>query len=134
MKGFYTSKEQSRTLESLGLKWETCDLVYPEKACGGYYDIPSQKESIDTDNPSWSIPCWSAGALMEVLPEKVKAVNMKHDYEWEFTFEKMKDRYLLCYSNPVLDFYEDGNPFHTEGGLMDVLFEAVKFLLENKLI
>jgi hypothetical protein len=130
-KRLYTDREQSDTLEKAGLKGETSDLVYPEKTDGGHYDIPSMREGMEGRN---DIPCWSAGALLEIIPEKIKAVNVKHDYEWEFSFDKLKDKYVVSYTNPVLDFYEETPVYEAYGDLMEVLVKTVKYLLENKRI
>lgn len=62
----YTTVEQSKKLLELGLNSETADMYYDGygKLPVGYPGILMHKNSFEYDTP-----CWSLGALMELMPK-----------------------------------------------------------------
>ena len=65
----YTSLEKSKKLLELGLNPESADMYYPWDADSkSVFNIPIVKD----DYSMSCIPCWSLGALLEVMP---KAIN-----------------------------------------------------------
>ena len=73
---YYTSIEQSEKLLELGLSLKSADMFYNEEP-----DEIYPKDIVDTKYPSiireehkhyleeYGIPCWSLGALLEVMPK-----------------------------------------------------------------
>lgn len=65
----YTTIEQSKKLVELGLNPETADMCYPHFIRHGadtYNKTPEIAEGIDYP---YEMPCWSLGALMELMPK-----------------------------------------------------------------
>ena len=73
---YYTSIEQSKKLLKLGLNPESADMWY------SYYGNSKYNPTIAYKGQQWflcqirnslhdDIPCWSLGALLEVMPEQI---------------------------------------------------------------
>lgn len=106
----YTSKEQSKRLIELGLSPETADMYYED-------DI-----SIVVGH-SWHerhIPCWSVGALLEVMP-KLGVYP---------TFDLDREKPSIFYLNDGT--YQDEVVFGST--LLETTFNMVVWLLENNYI
>ena len=81
---YYTSIEQSEKLLELGLSFKSADMFYNEEP-----DEIYPKDIIDTKCPSvireehkhyleeYGIPCWSIGALLELMPESYQLTRGK---------------------------------------------------------
>ena len=91
----WTSLEESRKLFELGMPLDTVDMWYAERF-SGYYEGEILKHSETpyyyvclvnpvADNCSvdfiHAIPCWTLGALCEVLKKKVGTTNLSMDGE-----------------------------------------------------
>ena len=61
----YTSIEQSKKLLELGLSAESADMCYLVIAEDEYSQYPVVE---DKDDMLKELPCWSLGALMEMIP------------------------------------------------------------------
>lgn len=112
MKQYYTNKEQSRELVELGLESETADMFYFDDNGGDpnfkvRNGIQYYYESEDC------LPCWSLGALLEVLAKKAlefdddgSAVLSSYMGTWSVN---MFDCPIECsenYDNPINAVYE----------------------------
>ena len=121
MNQFYTSIEQSKKLLELGLSPESADMFYAKRwdepviISDNYDNTPCYDESDNTD-----IPCWSVGALLEVMPE----IEYK-DYPKRFPKLLHYDGYQFDhYCHCTKEYYN----------IIDAAYEMVVWLLENNYI
>lgn len=126
----YTSIEQSKKLLELGLSPESADMIH---ICSiirgkenGFLDVVP-KESIlyamhtTIEEKEKSIPCWSLGALLELIP----IITKKLSHPPSLTKALDGSGYFIeypCYPN--LPIYVDKNP-------IKVAYKAIVWLLEN---
>ena len=124
----YTSIEQSKKLLELGLSPESADMCYSNEAefigkveyTEHPYLLLNDDELSETD-----LPCWSVGALLEVMPQTNK-FHTKVDIEFNrVTFEPCDD-----------DIIQDENTFHYSDGktLIEAVYNMIVWLLENNYI
>lgn len=120
----YTTLEQSKALMHLGLDEKTADLTITSNAITPYIHIKGLKRG------SKEYPCWSAEALLELLPSEV-FIKEKEDTAY---LKIMKvGAYIVSYDSKERDGIP--NYIHSMGDdLADVLFKIVEWLLTNKLI
>lgn len=121
----YTSIEQSKALMHLGLDEKTADMTIISDAIDAY---PHTAET----RGKKEYPCWSAEALLEILPDEVY-VDEEEDTGY-LTILKEGDTYIVSYDSKQrideeLVFIES-----TGEDLADVLFKVIEWLLTNKLI
>ena len=133
---YYTSIEQSKKLLKLGLNPESADFEYK---CIGFtmhttrptdgfkYQITLKEQNIPHE-PKYNIPCWSLGALLEVMPHIIK----DNDYTNEITLllYPMQDKWFCVYNELDKDGY---SPYAEEKGTTPIeaaYFMAI-YLLEN---
>ena len=86
---YYTTIEQAEHLVELGLDPETADMFYfldPTPA-GNIYHLAMQRIDIGVRNlPKYNdgdLPCWSIGALLELMPESYQLTRGK-DNKYQF--------------------------------------------------
>lgn len=118
---YYTSIEQSDKLLELGLPLKSADMFYNEEP-----DEIYPKNIVDTKCPSvireehkhyleeYGIPCWSLGALLEVMPESYQLTKGKNN-KYQF----------MLFHNLIHDW------FNTP---LEAVYNMVCYLLENGLI
>ena len=115
MNRFYTSIEQSKHLLSLGLNPESADMFYQWIADAIIIDVGD----IPYEDSGCCIPCWSVGALLEVMP------NIP---DCTIIFAKAKGKYGMCItpldSGLALNEVEADTP-------IEVVYNMVIWLLEN---
>lgn len=121
----YTSIEQSKKLLELGISPETADMWWtPLNWQLTEYYVEVKQDGIGT--PKNPLPCWSLGALLELMPE---------------IFEDENDR--GC--NPILSKGYDTDMWHCVyrssihitnwyESSIDAAFEMVVWLIENDYI
>lgn len=130
MTRFYTSIEESKKLLELGLSAESADMYYFEHepfidTVTGHYDV----ERMNTHKEAgFEIhPCWSLGALLEVIPRKIYGPIPK-DHPVEFQMNKLpNDRYIVHYFDDT--GLQHGKAF--TGSLIGAAYNMVVWLLEN---
>ena len=68
---YYTSIEQSKHLLELGIDTNTADMyytkIYNTFTCKDEYEV-----IVSPKNKSDDIPCWSVGALIDLMPEQIR--------------------------------------------------------------
>lgn len=124
MNRFYTSIKQSKHLLSLGMNPDTADMVWiPLNWQLTEYYVEVKQDGINT--PKNPIPCWSLGALIDIMP------SMIYKGRETFTLEVHKDAlYHVCYrSHCHLD-----ETWFSKENLLDAAFEMVVWLIENNYI
>ena len=105
----FTNIEQSKKLLELGLSPDSADMFYqhiPE--LNSWDSVPEVAKYI---KESIAIPCWSVGALMNLMPNQ--------------TIEKIDDVYYVHYE----PYYMYSAPV-----LVDAIYGMVVYLLENNKI
>ena len=130
MERFYTSREEAEKFAELGVKTETADLYligdhkFPDSIPFGMtYEIIMQ---VRYDIGIW--PCWSASALLDMLPSTIKI----NDDELEFSFQMTKDgennRYQVSYVGKVYELTQSGDDF------IQALVNMISYLAKVKQI
>lgn len=120
----YTTIEQSKKLLELGLKPDTADMYWMDwKRDTNSITIPNIKGVIDEKD----LPCWSVGALFELLPIAIWNEDTEDSFYLFFTKDNDTE-YSISYNND----YE--NPFVETGELLNVLVKTIEWLLINKYI
>lgn len=120
----YTTIEQSKALVKLGLDEKTADLTITSNAITPYIHINGLKRG------DKEYPCWSAEALLEILPKYIYDVDNE---EYCFTIEKEEDgTYSIGYK--YVDRLNYDYLIQETGELIPVLFKIVEWLLTYKLI
>ena len=90
----HTSIEQSKALMHLGLDEKTADLYYQQTDDAvGYWEVHIGKPDVQNIMPQ--NPCWSAEALLNILPKYISDVDNE---EYCITIEKEEDgTYFIGY-------------------------------------
>ena len=81
----YTSIEQSKKLVELGLNPDTADMCYLSQTPQGepiFFERPAVQGGDTEQYYKTSLPCWSVGALLEVMPSEYELIkNSDNTYE-----------------------------------------------------
>ena len=124
----FTTKEQSLNLVKLGLNRDTADMCY-------YYNFVTETNSeipavvVGTlhDTTSNNIPCWSVGALLELMPDiidnRLVGYRLTIDREGK-TFNVSYDSIMT--KEPVI--------LYAESNFLDAVYQMMCYLLENNLL
>lgn len=141
----YTNIEQSKKLATV-LPLKSADLwwteIYKGKITEDHQRVTAEKPSynlslvklsennysIDTIN---DIPCWSAEALLNILPKHISTEDGK---DYSLVIEKTENDidYFIAYHDVDMLRYE--YVIEETGELISVLFKIVEWLLTNKFI
>lgn len=108
----YTSIVQVRRLVKLGLDPNTADMRYVYDSSIAYYDPIPQISGHQLEEPL-TIPCWSLGRLLEIMPKYMKSGN---DY-----FELM----VIPFYPAVKYYNEDTKTYMEMRGGTDIMEAAV---------
>ena len=128
----YTSIEQSKKLLELGLNPESADMHWwiddGNKAVFIGYNVESAKNYTDTKMDY--IPCWSVGALLELMPPTIKPENREESCNMEF-FKGLSGKFHFRYIGA-------GRPTDILnliiGTPIECAYQMVVWLLENNYI
>ena len=120
----YTSIEQSKKLLELGLSPESADMWWDEtekfpRCIKHYHEYLSQKIS--------PIPCWTIGALLEIIPKKIQLINENNYAEFIIAYPSYSDGHSMGYNRGDI-------PWKYGDTLLDTCYEMVVWLLENNYI
>ena len=129
MNNIATTIKQSKKLLELGLSPESADMCYlseeslvPKVIYNGMAFFDSKEERLTN-----TIPCWSLGALLELMPKKIK----KDDVKLPFHLFQFKDTWGVQYGYPNETEYavliENKTP-------LEAAYNMVVWLLENNYI
>ena len=121
----YTSVEQSKKLLELGISPETADLKFKydhnEHHC---IEIPMMVIVPNWDDEyNKDIPCWSVGALLEIMP-----IIIRKDKRHYYTLHIIGHRKVIYAKNRCVFHKEIARP------LIDACYNMVVWLLENNFI
>lgn len=118
----YTTIEQSKELLRLGLSPESADM---------YYNLDNSKiPNIiigAKDDFRCYIPCWSLGALLEVLPTHIQIKSEVFHYEMMPDFGSCLIQYENVEGNKILNQSIEDTP-------LEAAYNMVIWLLENDYI
>ena len=131
----YTSIEQSKKLLELGLSPESADCHYNSQALDNDGNHPMLYGVCSFE---YDIPCWSVGALLELMPANIKAKESTEPYSLMVFKDKVESngddyyRVEYGYRNPMTVGWLNAW-YETKGGidLMESVFLMVCWLLEN---
>jgi len=120
----YTSIEQSKKLLKLGLSAVSADLAWRNERLGDR--IKCFTPSFDTTCANWDkdLPCWSLGALLEILPKNIRIVSTYYYYEL-----------YASTKGYAIDFIDTDKlrKLHTveEESLIEAVYNMIVWLFEN---
>jgi len=138
----YTTLEQSKKLVELGLNPDTADMKW-------YYwkdeiDAPKvptlgfDKAVLESYKNTQAVylPCWSLGALMDLLPPSVQTgEGMQNQYEIDIRkyWGEEENLYQIAYGNDrgLSEEWHDMINTRESENLIDVALDMVCWLLEN---
>lgn len=138
----YTTIEQSKKLLALGLNPESADMTWilvPKIDDMGYIynSVPTAIPYSQYTAKDNYLPCWSLGALLEVLPDRIWSPCDDLDVgpaAHELVFNAC-GRILQYKGITVNDYRLSGAWFTQEtDNLIDVFYNMVVYLLENNYI
>ena len=118
----YTSIEQSKKLLELGLSSESADMQWFLEESYGIVQI---KEDLEDWGGDCTIPCWSVGALIELMPKQMQEVK---DHPIELIIGKPKEKWSIMYFDWT--GLQHGHEATAEI-LIDACYKMVMWLLEN---
>lgn len=120
----YTTIEQSKKLLELGLNPETADMWWtPLNWQLTEYYVEVKQDGIGT--PKNPIPCWSLGALLEMMPTSIEEVK---DHKVDLILGHPKDKWCLAY----FDWTGLQQGHSTTGDTpLEAAYNMVVWLLEN---
>lgn len=135
----YTSIEQVKHLLELGLSPESTDMYYLrlKETNAAFSSVPFVKDETEMENSAYDalfyrIPCWSLGALLDVMPKSIKdeydttgclGMCVSYNSSWGW---------IVYYSNADADC----QALHEEEGntLLEAVYKMICWLLENNYI
>lgn len=96
----YTSLEQSKMLTVFGLDPNTADMFWLKEsnATDNYENVSIPYSECGNLDVNDSIPCWSTGALIELLPSKI----WKNKTKYSLIIAKRNDCYCVEYNANVI--------------------------------
>ena len=132
----YTSIEQSAHLIELGLNPATADMDYHclKNADVAISSVPFIKDASEVENSAYNalyyrIPCWSLGALLEVMPKYIIDEYTSKGWLGMCLLYYSSWRWIVYYSNEDID----SPAIHEEQGntLLEAAYNMVCWLLEE---
>lgn len=108
-----TTKEQSKRLLDIGIKAETADMFWPIES--SFPEVCDQGDNLQANYPSWSL-----GALIKLLPDKIK--EDRFGFNYYLTIEKDG----IKYSNRMED---EENEYEYYGELIDSCVDMIDTLV-----
>lgn len=135
----YTTIEQSKKLVELGLNPGTADMFYSRRPTGkSEYSVfpdfkPEGRLEVFT---KVDLPCWSLGALMDLLPPSIQTgEGMQNQYEIDIRkyWGNEENMYQIAYGNDrgLSEEWHDMINTGEKESLCDVAFDIICWLLEN---
>ena len=120
---YYTTIEQSKKLVELGLNPDTADMQW---FLEDDYGIVQIKENLSDWGGDCAIPCWSLGALLELMP-KIQEYDDDGGCYPVLSKGWHNDRWhcVYRYSIHITEWYSDS---------IEAVFEMVCWLLKNNYI
>lgn len=139
----YTSIEQSKKLLELGLSPKSADMCYKtvdvdnaesdedcvfDLVCKPYTEY--LKYVIPLGLNYKAIPCWSLGALLEVMPA---VMMVDDDFFYQIQDRGIGGSYSYIYKNPLKKPWENGCWLHgtVDDSPTEAVYNMVVWLLEN---
>lgn len=123
----YTTLQQAKQLIKLGLPESTADMYYEQDTDS---TVDSWRVGIGKPNQSQN-PCWSSESLLEVLPTTLYDEDGCNSHSLIFQ-RNDSNSYLVGYAINYGDTVTSINDFSEVGELLNILVEAVLWLLKNK--
>jgi hypothetical protein len=126
MKGkTYTTVEEGKHLLELGIDPETADMWWYAQTEGNYFLNPGIKDYNAVAYYHEITPCWTIGALLELLPEKIYGPSPK-DHSTE-----------LLITHKCIGYFDETGMQHGpsfSGEYVESAYKMVCWLLENNYI
>ena len=127
---YYTSIEQSKKLIEAGLNPETADMFYdngnetqPEIRLHSYGHIMNKDD----------IPCWSTGALIDLLPFEICIAGNKN-LKYQLRFGRAETEFWITYESLIADLKGSFIGFNTvidKCDMIGCIYKMVLWCLES---
>lgn len=133
----YTTVEQSKKLVELGLNPETADMGWNVFSDDSTRCLPINDWDLSKNGEGGTefIPCWSLGALLEVMPEQITYSDFKPFPIGLFKGDKEKHSKYGHYWIQYFCTEEGGVYVQTNGHTpIEAAYNMVVWLLENNYI
>ena len=123
----WTTLEEAEKLVKAGLPIETADMHYLDHGSNEFRALTLPYVNTASGVRPWVIPCWSLGALIQMLPLNIQTKDyLLHKYDLEF---KLYSGYMVAYcigqSHTPIIFTEK---YET---LIEACVEMIILLLKN---
>ena len=131
----YTSIEQSKHLLESGLSPESADMEYIclKETNAAMSSVPFVKDKTEVENSAlhalcYRVPCWSVGALLEVMPKEITDEYDSKGWLGMCAINVPTWGWIIYYSND-----DDSLSMHEEQGntLLEAAYKMLCWLLEN---
>lgn len=129
----YTTVEQSKKLVELGLNPDTADMIIVKddtycNALSAFNGATLCQNYSETKNKTNYIPCWSLGALLELIPTSIEEVK---GHKVDLILGHPKNKWCLAY----FDWTGLQQGHDTTGDSpFEAVYNMVVWLLENSYI
>lgn len=123
----YTTIEQSKKLVKLGLNPNTADMLWEQHIFESPYVTVKPYTTKGKSIGAHILPCWSLGALLEVMPKTMKGIPEKAAYSLtlkENSYNAWKCNYVHFSFGELYEFPAQPTP-------LKATYEMVCWLLEN---
>ena len=127
----FTSIEQSKKLLELGLSANTADMVWNVCVDDTARLLPKDDWDATTEGGRILVPCWSVGALLELMPRDLFMATPKR--KEKFIIQTC-DGWAVFYRQFAVKSIGKVYCWKEEQDLIDACYSMVIWLLENKFI
>lgn len=123
----WTTIEEAKRLVEAGLDPNTADMSYNFVVCkvrdgNAVEDWLLMPSPIDDRQPYEQLPCWSLGALIELMPKKIRA-----NYLYAINiFTTYRNKYCVSYHSIYYNIYAE-----SESTLIESVVKCVIWLIQN---
>jgi hypothetical protein len=121
-----TSREQSERLLALGLKKETADMVWTHAYYGTWVATASENPLYEEGE---SIPAWSLGRLIEMLPSPIKLKEYLPTFN-PYAFLKLS-QVAVSYTWEDYDYCDRQLVGFYGNGLFAAVVDAIEWLIKE---
>ena len=133
----YTSIEQSKKLLELGLSPESADCMWEQHNSETSYITVKPHTTLGRSIGAHTIPCWSVGALLEVMPKEISIPDEDEDFPPRVCYPFLEactwSEDYLWYGG-LVDDAKCHKPMFKSNDILEIVYSTVVWLLENNYI
>ena len=131
----YTTQEQGRHLEKIGIDRDTADMVYQFNFLTNENDEQPVLLHDYTmhDTCLENIPCWSTGALIELIPNRLEEMDSDETFV-DLEIGRRSVRFVEKFNSDCAQTFNEDMPGFLGQNLCEAAYKAVVYLKEHKQI